>query len=315
MNSGSPNVLYPFKRPWMRESGAAAPAAGNTGIKGIVAGGLTGGIDICITYPTEYIKTQLQLDEKGDKKKYDGIIDCVKKTIKNHGFFGLYRGLSILIYGSIPKFGIRFGAFETFKKQFLAEDGSLPPSRRFLSGMGAGVTEAIIAVTPMETIKVKFINDQRTGNPRYKGLVHGIALIIKEQGIGGIYKGVVPTILKQGSNQGIRFFVMETLKELYKGGDRDKKIPKYVVGAFGAFAGACSVYGNNPIDVVKTRMQSFEAAKYKGTVDCCLQILKNEGPFAFYKGTVPRLGKVCLDVALTFMIYETFMDLFNKIWP
>ena len=34
-------------------------------LKGIVAGGITGGIEICITYPTEYIKTQLQLDEKG----------------------------------------------------------------------------------------------------------------------------------------------------------------------------------------------------------------------------------------------------------
>ncbi|CAH1993978.1 unnamed protein product [Acanthoscelides obtectus] len=315
MNIHSSGVLHPFKRQWMKENGAAAAAPGNTGLKGIIAGGLTGGIDICITYPTEYIKTQLQLDEKGEKKKYDGIVDCVKKTVKSHGVFGLYRGLSILIYGSIPKVGIRFGAFESFRKRLLQEDGTLSPSRRFLSGMGAGITEAIFAVTPMETIKVKFINDQRTGNPRFKGLFHGVGLIIKEQGIGGIYKGLVPTIIKQGSNQGIRFFVMETLKELYKGEDKDKKIPKYVVGAFGAFAGACSVYGNNPIDVVKTRMQGLEAAKYKGTVDCIMQILTNEGPFALYKGTVPRLGKVCLDVALTFMIYETLMDAFNKLWP
>ncbi len=33
-------------------------------LKGIIAGGITGGIEICITYPTEYVKTQLQLDEK-----------------------------------------------------------------------------------------------------------------------------------------------------------------------------------------------------------------------------------------------------------
>lgn len=33
---------------------------------GIVAGGITGGIEICITFPTEYVKTQLQLDEKGE---------------------------------------------------------------------------------------------------------------------------------------------------------------------------------------------------------------------------------------------------------
>lgn len=56
----------PFpQRPWMTDSGAAAAAGGSTGLKGIVAGGITGGIEICITFPTEYVKTQLQLDEKG----------------------------------------------------------------------------------------------------------------------------------------------------------------------------------------------------------------------------------------------------------
>lgn len=79
--------------------------------------------------------------------------------------------------------------------------------------------------------------------------------------------------------------------------------------------GAVSVFGNTPIDVVKTRMQGLEAAKYKNTFDCFLQIWKHEGPGAFYKGTVPRLGRVCLDVAITFMIYDSFMELFNKIWP
>lgn len=58
-------VKNPFHRPWMVNDGAAAAAAGGTGLKGIVAGGITGGIEICITFPTEYVKTQLQLDEKG----------------------------------------------------------------------------------------------------------------------------------------------------------------------------------------------------------------------------------------------------------
>lgn len=70
-------------------------------------GGITGGIEICITFPTEYVKTQLQLDEKGERKKYNGIWDCAKKTVKSHGFFGLYRGLSVLLYGSIPKSAVR----------------------------------------------------------------------------------------------------------------------------------------------------------------------------------------------------------------
>ncbi|KAF7285919.1 mitochondrial citrate transporter scheggia [Rhynchophorus ferrugineus] len=305
-----------LRRPWLNQNGAAAAAGGgNLGVKGIIAGGITGGIEICITFPTEYVKTQLQLDEKGDRKKYSGIADCVKKTVKNHGFFGLYRGLSVLLYGSIPKSAVRFGAFETLKGFMQSPDGTLSPGGRLLCGLGAGVSEAILAVTPMETIKVKFINDQRSGNPRFKGFFHGVGIIVKEQGIGGVYKGLTATILKQGSNQAIRFFVMETLKTAYKGDDPKKPVPKYMVGLFGAVAGACSVFGNTPLDVVKTRMQGLEASKYKSTVDCMIKIWTQEGPAAFYKGTVPRLGRVCLDVAITFMIYDSFMDLFNKIWP
>lgn len=54
--------------------GVQTTAAGgsNKTIKGIIAGGITGGIEICITFPTEYVKTQLQLDERSGKKQYSG---------------------------------------------------------------------------------------------------------------------------------------------------------------------------------------------------------------------------------------------------
>lgn len=66
--AGQTTTRNPFsRRPWMTESGAASAPAGSKGLKGIVAGGITGGLEICITFPTEYVKTQLQLDEKGKK--------------------------------------------------------------------------------------------------------------------------------------------------------------------------------------------------------------------------------------------------------
>lgn len=299
----------------MRETGAASGGGGGGGLKGVVAGGITGGIEICITYPTEFVKTQLQLDEKGGQKKYTGIIDVVRKTLKSHGFFGLYRGLSVLIYGSIPKAAVRFGAFETFKGLLMDETGKLGPTGRAMCGLGAGVCEAVFAVTPMESIKVKFINDQRSANPQYKGFLHGVGQIVKTYGIRGLYQGVTATVLKQGSNQAIRFFVMESLKDLYRGGNPAAPVPKYIVGLMGSVAGAASVLGNTPIDVIKTRMQGLEAAKYKNTWDCLTKIIKNEGFAALYKGTLPRMGRVCLDVAITFMVYDSFMELFDKIWP
>ena len=49
---------------------------------------------------------------------------------------------------------------------------------------------------------------------------------------------------------------MESLKELYRGKDNvDKPVPKLIVGVFGIVAGAASVFGNTPLDVIKTRMQ------------------------------------------------------------
>ena len=66
--------------------------------------------------------------------------------------------------------------------------------------------------------------------------------------------------------------------------------------------------------MIKTRMQGLEAHKYHKMWDRGLQILRNEGPKAFYKGTVPRLGRVCLDVAIVFVIYDEVVKLLNKVW-
>jgi solute carrier family 25 citrate transporter 1 len=77
---------------------------------------------------------------------------------------------------------LRFGAFEEFKKHSVDAKGNLGPSQRLLCGLGAGVCEAIFAVTPMETVKVKFINDQRSEKPKFKGFFHGVREIIKTEG-------------------------------------------------------------------------------------------------------------------------------------
>ncbi|XP_052132385.1 tricarboxylate transport protein B, mitochondrial-like [Frankliniella occidentalis] len=120
MDAGAiPRFRNPFpERPWVARTGAplAAPSS-NKGLKGVIAGGITGALEITITYPTEFVKTQLQLDQKGTagaagaagaQKQYTGIIDCVKKTVQQKGVLGLYRGLSVLIYGSIPKSAVRY---------------------------------------------------------------------------------------------------------------------------------------------------------------------------------------------------------------
>lgn len=194
------------------------------------------------------------------------------------------------------------------------ENGQLSSRNKMVCGLGAGIVEAFFAVIPQESIKVKFINDRVSDQPKYKGLFHGIREIVRERGISAMYQGVTPTLLKQGSNQAIRFFVFESLKDWYCGKDPNQRasMNKALLPVFGGIAGAASVFCNTPIDVVKTRMQGLDSNRYKNTADCVLKIFRNEGPLAFYKGTVPRLAKVTLEVAIAFTMYNTFIDLFFK---
>ncbi|KAG6866229.1 hypothetical protein C0991_007254 [Blastosporella zonata] len=66
----------------------------------------------------------------------------------------------------------------------------------------------------------------------------------------------------------------------------------------GTAGGVAQVLVGQPFDIVKVRMQTAPKGTYKGMVDCAGGILKNEGPLAFYKGTLtPLLGiGVCVSI-------------------
>ncbi|UXI14898.1 SH3 domain-binding protein 5 [Sarcoptes scabiei] len=286
--------------------------------KQLFAGGLSGCFEASCTYPTDFVKISLQLDERtGQERKFKNSFDVVRKTWHSYGFFGLYRGFSVVFYGSVPKYMFRFGSYEQIKPFLVNEKGQLSGYNKMLCGLGAGISEALFAVIPQESIKVKFINDRFSDKPKYNGLIHGIREIIREKGWRGTYQGVLSTLLKQGSNQAIRFFVFESLNERFQSSHRDSPHAtndsslqrKALIPIFGAIAGAVSVIANTPIDVLKTRMQSIEADRYDGNLDCIKKIYQNEGFKGFYKGLTPRLVKVSLEVAIAFTVYKTILEL------
>ena len=131
----------------------------------LLAGIIAGSVEATVTYPTEFVKTQLQLQNSsssvtvGDhiKKKvlYKGPWDVVTRTVRERGFFGLYRGLSALVLGTGSKAGLRFLVFDQIKAALADKTtGKVTGSKMVLAGLSAGVVEAIIAVTPTETIKL-----------------------------------------------------------------------------------------------------------------------------------------------------------------
>jgi len=287
----------------------------DTGVKTVIKGFLTGGTQAAITYPTEYIKTQLQLQSKVNPE-YNGIIDCAKKTVNEHGVKGLYRGAGVRIIGAGFQQMFRWGAYTNLVNMVGRDEktGKLSPAMNVVCGMGAGVCEAVCAVTPVETVKTRVTDDQRRGTGNYKGSADAIVKIMKSEGPMGLYRGAFPTILKQCTNQAVRMPLQVQIFGLISFGDETKKQNPLYNGAAGFLAGCGSVMLTQPQDCVKSRMQG-EAAKelYKGTVDCAMQMMKNEGPASFFAGAIPRMVQVGMTSGISFALFPVISKLLNQV--
>ncbi|KAK3815276.1 MAG: mitochondrial tricarboxylate transporter [Benniella sp.] len=289
----------------------------------LTAGAVAGAVESIITYPTEFVKTQLQLQDGGAASarnggvKFKGPIDVLATTVRTQGITAIYRGLSALIIGTAAKAGVRFFAFDQFKELLKDSDGKTSGARSVLAGLGAGMTEAILVVTPTETIKTKLIHDSNLLNPKYRGLVHGVRSIVQAEGFGGIYRGVVPVMARQGANSAVRFGVYSTLSDFVKGrmgGSPGRQLPAIHAFGIGAVAGIVTVYTTMPLDVIKTKMQGLRAKElYKGSFDCAWKIFKNEGVLAFWKGATPRLARLSMSGGIIFSLFESTMSLLHRL--
>ena len=76
---------------------------------------------------------------------------------------------------------LRFGVFDSLKAELAGPEGQLSPVSRMLCGLCAGVAEATLVVTFIETLKVRLISDQKRRKPRFRGLVHAATTIVREE--------------------------------------------------------------------------------------------------------------------------------------
>lgn len=77
----------------------------------------------------------------------------MRETLQKRGIAGLYAGVGAVVIGNAAKAGVRFTTYDQFKSLLKDDEGKLSAPRSMLAGLGAGMMEAIIAVTPSETIK------------------------------------------------------------------------------------------------------------------------------------------------------------------
>ncbi|PHH74328.1 hypothetical protein CDD80_3167 [Ophiocordyceps camponoti-rufipedis] len=228
-----------------------------------------------------------------------------------------YAGCTTLIVGNSAKAGIRFVAFDQYKQLLADADGKLSGPRTVLAGFGAGVTESLLAVTPTESIKTTLIDDRKSAKPRLRGFLHAVPIMARERGIRGFFQGFVPTTLRQAANSATRFSSYTLFKQMAE----SYTAPGEKLGAVGTFAvgslaGLVTVFVTQPLDTIKTRMQSIEARSvYGSTLRCATVIFRDEGVLTFWSGAVPRLARLVLSGGIVFTMYEKSMELMGRLDP
>lgn len=194
--------------------------------------------------------------------------------------------------------------------------GQIEANSIFLAGLAAGVTEAVAVVTPMEVIKIRLQAQHHSmadplDIPKYRNAAHAAYTVLKEEGVGAIYRGVSLTALRQGTNQAVNFSAYTEFKEILQNAQpayHAKELPSYQTMLIGLVSGAMGPLSNAPIDTIKTRLQKTPGQPGETAVSrvkaIASDMFKQEGFHAFYKGITPRIMRVAPGQAVTFTVYE-----------
>merc|ERR1712054_551764 len=75
----------------------------------MASGGLAGAGSLCIVYPLDYARTRLASDVGSGKRDFNGLFDCISKTMAKGGPLALYQGFGVSVMGIIPYRGVYFG--------------------------------------------------------------------------------------------------------------------------------------------------------------------------------------------------------------
>ncbi|MCO5588434.1 hypothetical protein L7F22_042390 [Adiantum nelumboides] len=187
---------------------------------------------------------------------------------------------------------IRFMSFEYYKAALAdRQTGVTSPQGVFLAGLGAGTTEAVAVVNPMEVVKIRLQAQQ-----------HSLADPLE------VPRGVALTAARQATNQAANFTAYQELKALAQRLQDTSELPSYQTATIGLISGALGPFSNAPIDTIKTRIQ--RASRVEGetalsrVVKVASEMFAQEGVSAFWKGITPRVARVAPGQAVVFTIYE-----------
>lgn len=241
--------------------------------------------------PIERVKLLIQNQNEMIKqgrldKPYNGVLDCTKRTLQTEGIIPFWRGNLANVIRYFPTQALNFAFKDQIKALFkTAKDA--PQYEKFMKNIlsgGCAGSLSLMFVYSLDYARTRLANDAKSkdGKREFNGLLDVYAKTFKSDGIQGLYRGFTISCVGIFIYRGMYFGLYDSLKPILLGNDANLLFSFLLGWAVTITSGLMSY----PIDTIRRRMMmtSGQAVKYKNSLDCGMQILKNEGFMSMMKG-------------------------------
>ncbi|KAM0002854.1 putative mitochondrial carrier protein [Helianthus debilis subsp. tardiflorus] len=191
-----------------------------------MSGALAGCAATVGSYPFDLLRTILA--SQGEPKIYPNMRSAFVDIMTTRGFRGLYAGLSPTLVEIVPYAGLQFGTYDTFKRWTMAwnarwstdsvlNEESLSSFQLFVCGLAAGSCAKAVC-HPLDVVKKRFQIEGLQRHPRYgarvethayRNMYDALMRISQKEGWAGLYKGIVPSIVKAAPAGAVTFVAYE----------------------------------------------------------------------------------------------------------
>ncbi|CEJ81356.1 hypothetical protein VHEMI01487 [[Torrubiella] hemipterigena] len=164
--------------------------------------------------------------------------------------------------------------------------------------LGTGISTAVLAPLDLVNMRLK-VQRQQDGGDHYDGIIDAFRKIIKNEGMGALYRGASTDIAKSL----IDSFLFFGFYNYFRQRNRHPKIWQEL--AYGAVAGACAKACTTPLANVVARKQTSETDK---SMAHTLREIRAEGGIAALWSGYSATLVLTLNPSLTFLINRRLAD-------
>ncbi|PVD38005.1 hypothetical protein C0Q70_00610 [Pomacea canaliculata] len=179
---------------------------------------ISGVVNVLTTTPLWVANTRLKLQGaklhtkvyEEAERKYDGILDCLMKIVKQEGFWSLWNGTapSILLAANPA---IHFMVYESLKRYFQRIFNTSELSGLLYFVIGAIAKSIATSSTyPLQVIQSR-LRAGLSKAEKAQSMIQNILYLVKQQGIGALYKGMEAKLLQTVLTAALMFLAYEKI--------------------------------------------------------------------------------------------------------